>query len=276
LLVGGTLYVDELSLITERIERADLADLHAAASPTVKASLGLELKKIGGALVSIARNEPSILLNRAIGLGVERPATQTAVAEITAAYAAAGVARYFVHLHPEAEPADLKHWLLEAGLVKYRGWMKFRRNPVAPPVPKTELEIRLVGAEHGIDFGTIAAPCFDLSDKVIPLLACLVDRADWHVYMSFANGKPAGTGALLIREGVAWLNWGATHRDYRGKGRQSAVLAARIRHAIDAGCRILLTATGEAVEGDPQHSYKNIMRAGFEPAYLRENYVPAG
>ncbi len=267
--------MDEFSLIGERIERAEIADMHAAASPTVKASLGLKLKEIGGALVSIARHEPSILLNRTIGLGVERPATQTDVAEIVSAYAAAGTARYFVHLHPEAKPAELKGWLLQAGLVKYRGWMKFRRGPETPPISKTELEIRRVDAAHDVDFGTIAAPCFDLSDKVIPLLACLVGRADWHVYMSFANGQPAGTGALFIREGIAWLNWGATHRDYRGKGGQSAVLAARIQHAIDARCRILLTATGEAVEGDPQHSYKNITRAGFESAYLRENYVPA-
>ncbi len=267
--------MDDFSLIAERIERAEIADMHAAAPAAVKASLGLELEEIGGALVAIARHEPSILLNRTIGLGVERPASQSSVTQIVDAYAAAGIARYFVHLHPEAKPAELKHWLLQAGLVKYRGWMKFRRGPVAPPLAKTELEIERVGAKHGLDFGAIAAPCFDLSDKVIPLLACLPGRAGWQVYMSFDNGEPAGTGALFIREGVAWFNWGATHRDYRGKGGQSAVLAVRIRDAIDAGCHTLLTATGEAVEGDPQHSYKNIMRSGFEPAYLRENYVPA-
>ncbi len=152
--------------------------------------------------------------------------------------------------------------------------MKFRRDPLAPPLAKTELEIKRVDTAHGVDFGIIAAPCFDLTDKVIPLLASLVGRVDWHIYMSFAGGTPAGTGALFIRDGVAWLDWGATHRDHRGKGGQSAVLAARVRGAIDAGCRILLTATGEAVPGDPQHSYKNISRTGFEPAYLRENYVP--
>jgi hypothetical protein len=34
--------------------------------------------------------------------------------------------------------------------------------------------------------------------------------------------------------------------------------------------------TGEAVPGDDQHSYHNIERAGFEEAYLRENWIPAG
>jgi hypothetical protein len=32
--------------------------------------------------------------------------------------------------------------------------------------------------------------------------------------------------------------------------------------------------TGEAVPGDPQHSYGNIVKAGFAEAYLRENWVP--
>ena len=44
--------------------------------------------------------------------------------------------------------------------------------------------------------------------------------------------------------------------------------------AADMGCKNLYTMTGEAVPDDPQHSYSNILRAGFEEAYLRENWVP--
>ncbi len=92
--------------------------------------------------------------------------------------------------------------------------------------------------------------------------------------MSFADGEPAGTGALFVKDNVAWFDWGATHRDYRGRGGQGIVLCQRIRDAIDLGCQILVTATGEEVPGDPQHSYKNIVRTGFKPVYVRENYVP--
>ena len=34
------------------------------------------------------------------------------------------------------------------------------------------------------------------------------------------------------------------------------------------------TATGEEVPGDPQHSYANILRMGFEEGYIRENFAP--
>jgi penicillin amidase len=47
-----------------------------------------------------------------------------------------------------------------------------------------------------------------------------------------------------------------------------------VEDAVAAGCTRLLTATGEAVPGDPQHSYHNIEWAGFEPTYVRDNWVP--
>jgi hypothetical protein len=35
----------------------------------------------------------------------------------------------------------------------------------------------------------------------------------------------------------------------------------------------LYTETGERVVGRPSNSYRNIMRAGFRPAYVRPNFV---
>jgi len=55
----------------------------------------------------------------------------------------------------------------------------------------------------------------------------------------------------------------------------SLIAESTARAARDSGCRLLLTATGEEIPGDPQHSYRNILRYGFEPAYLRESYIPA-
>ena len=50
--------------------------------------------------------------------------------------------------------------------------------------------------------------------------------------------------------------------------------SARLRFALEAGCTTITTSTGEAVPGDPQHSYGNIVKSGFAEAYLRENWVP--
>lgn len=267
--------MDEISLLSESVERAALADLHAAAPEVTRRLLGLRLETIGTALVSLARYEPNLLLNRTIGLGVEAPDVRETVTAIASRYADNSGGRYFLHLRPDARPPKLRDWITQAGLVRYRSWVKFRRHPVAPPKSKYELWVRRIGTEQAMEFGRIAAGSFDLSEAAVPLLASLVDRPGWHLYMSFLGDTPTGTGALFIRDGVAWLDLGATLPAYRGRGGQSVVLRQRSRDLGRPGCQTLLTTTGEEVEGDPQHSYKNIVRAGFRPVYVHENFVPA-
>lgn len=258
----------------EWIERAALADLHAAAAEAQN-SLGLSQETIGDTFVSMATGDPSILLNRAIGLGVDQVATRRDVAGICARYDEAGVGRYFLHVHPEARPAELCEWLGDLGLVARRRWMKFARGREAAPKASTDLRIEEIGPKYGEAFGRIVAHGFDLTDSAVPVLAALIGRPGWHVFMSFAGDEPAGTGALFVDDGVGWLDWGATLPAFRRRGGQRAVLAARVRAALDLECHTILTETGESVEGDPQHSYHNILWAGFREAFLRDNYVLA-
>jgi GNAT superfamily N-acetyltransferase len=260
----------------EAIERAALADLHAAATPELVAGLGLRSLEIGTGLVSVAAGLPAsaIVINRAIGLGLGAAETEQSVGEMLAAYRSTGVARFFVQRHPEARPAELVDWLAEAGLEKARGWQKFHRGREAVPDVRTDLRVSEVGPEHGEAFGRIVCDAFDLGDAAVPWLARLPGRAGWHVLMSFDGEEPAGAGALFVQGGVAWTDFGATAPAFRRRGSQGAVLAARIQLAIDLGCRAIHTCTGEDVPGDPQHSYRNIKKLRFREEYIRENYAP--
>jgi hypothetical protein len=264
-------------IAAERVERAALADLHAAAPSDAARDLGLRLETIDGALVSIAERDPTILVNRTIGLGVEHAAIEKTVAEIVSRYSAAGLARYFVHLDPSAEPGQLSGWLESAGLTPYsRAWAKFVRDAdTSPQQPESDLEVRLAGSEHAEWFGRIASQGFGLGPSWHPVLAGLVDRPGWRVYLSFDAGEPAGCAAMRLNDGVAWLDWAATSPEFRRRGSQGVLLARRIADAVDLGVRLIATATGEAVPGDPQHSYRNILRAGFRLSHSRANWVPA-
>jgi len=82
----------------------------------------------------------------------------------------------------------------------------------------------------------------------------------------------ADLDALYTNGGTGWLGFAATLPAYRRRGAQTALLAARIRRAAELDCRTLFTETGEAVEGRPSNSYRNLLRAGFEPLYVRPNY----
>lgn len=262
------------NLISERLERAAAEDLYAAASVPLKQSLGLGLVEVSDALVSIATYEPSILLNRVMGLGLDDPAEPETVSRIQDVFRQAGVERYFLHLHPAAKPDGLRDWIEAAGLVKRRGWMKFSRGRDAPPEPQSDLRVERIGPEHGDAFGRIAAEGFEMSEQAVPLLAGLADRPNWQIYLSFDGDTPAGAGALYVEDGYGWLGWGATAPAFRKRGGQRAVLARRIRDALDLGCKMLFTETGEAVPDDPQHSYHNIEWAGFRADYIRENFAP--
>ena len=261
---------------SERAERAALADLARATSPALRRHLGLAVDSVDGALVATAASSPtSIVVNRALGLGVERPADPTTVREIVDRYRRAGVERYFVHLDPAAAPAELGEWLAREALEPARAWAKFVRPPEPPPAATSDLEIRLVDGRHAGDFGRIAAAAFGLEAPWAEALAGLAGLAEWRVYLSFDGGEPAGCGALRIHGGTAWFDWAATRPSHRRRGSQGAILARRIDDARELGCDLLVTATGVAVPGDPQHSYRNIERAGFRKSHVRANFAPA-
>lgn len=254
----------------ERLEGRMLLALHEETDDHTRERLGLELHEVDGAMVSIARNDPSIMLNRTLGLGLLHPITDNGIETIREQYRRAGIDRYFLHVHP----ADgLAARLASAGLRPHRRWMKFERGTDSPPAARTDLTVREIDAAHGEAFGRIAAPAFGLTAPAAALFTNLPGRPGFHLYMSFDGDTPVGTGLLLIEGADAWFDWGATDPSFRGS--QRALLARRVNDAIAAGCNRLLTCTGEEVPGDPQHSWHNIEWAGFRPTRLRENWIPA-
>jgi GNAT superfamily N-acetyltransferase len=267
--------MDELAVVSETVERAALTELHAAASGEVRRQLGLRLESVGPALVSIAANDPGVVINRAIGLGVERPATEQAVRDIESLFASAGVGRHYVHVCSGAQPSELREWLAGASLERGRGWARFGRGTEPPPEASSTLEVRRIGPEHATAWGKIVADGFGLGARSAVWLAGLVDRPAWRLYVGFDGDEPAGTAGMFVHEGIAWFDWAATRPEFRRRGCQGALLRRRVQDALEAGCSRMLTETGEAVEGDPQHSYRNILRASFELLDVRENWVPS-
>jgi GNAT superfamily N-acetyltransferase len=265
-----------MSYEIEEVERASLECVSAAAIGSLGADLGLRSQVVGQAFASLFTALPvtAIVLNRAIGLGLGVTETRESIDRIVDLYAEAGVARYFVHVHPDSRPEDIGVWLEGRGLEEARAWVKFRRGRTAPPEVRSDLEVRRAGPEDAEAFARIEADAFDLGPAAVPLMARLVGRPNLHVYMSFDGDRPAGAGVLFVKDGVGWLDWGATAPAFRGRGSQSALLRRRIVDALDLDCRMIGTTTGEEVPGEPQASYHNIVKMGFEPAYVRKNYAP--
>lgn len=259
---------------SELIEREALLSLHRHCPPETREALGLFLEEVDDALVAGASNDPSILLNRALGLGSRTPPSADAIARIDAIYRERGVKRYFLHVYPdtiEGGAATFEDTRLEPA----RGWMKFVRDDSPRPEGSTDLEVRRVGAEGAQDFGRIVAGAFGMTPAAGPLLAGLVADERWHLFVSYAGDEAAGAGSMLIDGDAAWFEWGATEPRFRRRGSQGAIMRARIDAAVAAGCKFMFTETGEASGDDPQHSYGNIQRYGFRESVLRQNWAPA-
>ena len=260
---------------TERAETRALQAWHAAFLDAGITGYEWRVEQVGDALCSVCASDPSILMNRVLDLGSSAPPTADQLGDIRRVYADAGVGRFFLHVVPERKGRDTDDLLNAAGYEKYRGWMKFQRGAGAVRESTTDLDVRHVGLEHGDAFAAIVVPAFDMAPASEPVVALLPGVANQTAFMSFDGDTPAGTGAVYIDGDVAALDWGATRPGFRRRGGQTAVLAERIRFAFEQGCETICTMTGEAVPGDPQHSYSNITKSGFAEAYLRENWIPA-
>lgn len=260
--------------ISEQTETRALQAWHAAFVDAGIDAYDWRLERIGDALCSVSSSDPSILINRVLDLGSGGPPSAAQLVEIRRLYEESGVERFFLHVVPERKVAETDHALTAAGYRKYRGWMKFVRGAGDVRKAATDLEIRPVGLEFGEAFAAIAAPAFDMLPRSEPVIALLPGVVGQRAFMSFAGDRPAGTGVVFVDGESAALDWGATHPDFRQRGGQTALLGERLRFALRQGCNMICTMTGEAVPGDPQHSYNNITKNGFEEAYLRENWVP--
>src|SRR5262249_26210930 len=122
-------------------------------------------------------------------------------------------------------------------------------------------------------FGRIVVEAFGLPESTVPWMAALPEHSRWLCLLAFRDGTAIAAGALYLHGDHAWLGIGATLPAYRGLGAQTPLLAHRLAEASARGAKVAATQTGERVPGEPGHSYRNILRAGFEEVSLRQNYT---
>lgn len=164
----------------------------------------------------------------------------------------------------------LEESLQALGYARGYAWMKFERNDAPAPAAATDLRV-----EETLDaaaFAVASAGGYGFAPEVAGALSAIVGAPGWRCFVAFAGDEPAACGALYADGDHGWLGIAATLPQFRRRGAQGALLAARIEAGRADGVRRFVTETGERVEGRPDQSYRNILRAGFREAYLRPNW----
>jgi GNAT superfamily N-acetyltransferase len=255
------------------MEIAAWDEFFQAASPAVVRRCGIRTRHLDGAFVQIASGLDILAYNRVVGVGLEQPATEDGIERITAAFAEAGVPRFFIQVSPAAAPDDLAERLLERGFVHYNSWVRLYRSLEAIPEPRADVDIRPLDAAHATDFGALVALAFGWPDALGTIAAQALGRPGWHHFAAFVDGTLAGTGVLFTGRDLAWITFGTTHPDYRNRGIQKALIIHRMEVARTRGCRTVIVETAEQKPDRASPSYLNMIKLGFEVGYVRPNYL---
>ncbi len=231
-----------------------------------------DVTALDGARLVLAPEAPgSPMLNRIVGLGVGAAASE---AQLDAALAALprGLS-FYVAVAPAAQPADLPLWLQARGLEPSWGWMRFHRDVAAIQAADTALRIAMVqGHADAAAFAHVVRESYGLPHAVEARVARAPDSG-WLCWVAYHGDEPAGAAGMYAAEGVGYLGLAGTVAEHRGLGAQSALLAARVRHAAKLGCDLLVTETGERTGDRPSNSYRNILRAGFEESEVTAHWL---
>jgi GNAT superfamily N-acetyltransferase len=250
-------------------------EVFAAAAALDGDPAGARWAEIGGGVAAALTSIDTGFFNRVVGLGVAQPATEGDVAAILDFYTAVDRTKSAVQVAPTAGPPQLVDWLLAAGYRRSaERTVTLWHELDALPESLSSLRIERIGGEHARDFARLHTTASGLPEVVAPLAQGIVGREGWTCYLGFDGEQPVTSAALFIDGTWAWLGFAATLPSHRGRGGQSATLAARLRHAKDAGVRWALTETSAETPAAPVNpSYRNMRRAGFHLGYERQVHV---
>jgi GNAT superfamily N-acetyltransferase len=265
-----------LSSLAEAVEQAAWRDAIAATPAALLNACGIHASEIGDAMVLASPHSESLMFNRTIGLGERKPATDETIDRIVERYRQLGARQFIVHAGAYALPMRLGRKLQQFGLQPYRrSWVKLIRPAVPVPKPDTDMTVRKAHLADASTVASIVGPAFDLTQGEAEIIAHLIGRPRWRVFLAELDGEAAGVGGMFIDGNMAHLAFAATRPQLRGRGAQRAVLHARIAAAIAAGCDFIATETGFPLTADePSPSYHNMLWANFRPLSIRDNYAP--
>jgi len=269
------LSVRDKACISDAAEARAFRALWDAAPPALAAQLGLRIVDVADATLLVAPGLPTPMFNRALGLGLQQPATPDQVEAIAAVYRAAGVTNWWLHWNPHARPEGFGAALEARGFraPQRRRWAKMWRSPVDPPQVETTLRIEPAQGEAALQVARIATAAFEMPPFMADWLARLtVDP--WRMYAIRDGSAVVGGGCLHLDAEAGWLGVAAVAPSFRGRGGQAALMARRIADTGRTGAKHVVTETGEPTSaGEANPSLANMKRCGFEAVASRLNYA---
>lgn len=254
-----------LAVRLERIAANDLVRFGSIAASLYPESGAAAVRIAGGAALWMGEDSP---MNVACGLGMDSEVTPGDLDSLEAFFGIHG-SSCGIAVCPHAH-ASLGAALSGRGY-SITGFENVLVLPLADfdgaPAPGG-IHVTEIGAESMRSWERTVACGFSGSGVISPaeerLAHVIANDPQARYFMATIDDVPAGTGELVITDGVGWLSADATLPEYRGRGVQTAIQLARLKAAASAGCELAVT---ESLPGSA--SMRNMERRGFRVAYTR-------
>jgi GNAT superfamily N-acetyltransferase len=276
-----------ISISTAEIELSEaqsLADFLTAASPQAQAALGTDVVRLGGGLALAMRNDLSGFWSKIVGLGFSEPVSVSLMEHVAGFYRDRGVSTALVPLAPEVVPADWADICEKLNISESGSWMKLVGDigPITEAVAERGgaaaylgegLRVGPVPADRARDWAAAMWEVFGFPvEHQIEMPEGSVARPEWQAFAVFERDEIVAVAALHLSGRIGHLFGGGTLPHARGRGAQSALIAARALAAREAGCGWLVAETGAERPGEHNPSLHNLLRAGLSVRYERRNW----
>lgn len=217
--------------------------------------LELRIARFGEAFAPAALAAPELdFVNRITGLrarDVER------IDEILSFYGGLGLRPWL-----EATPG------VELGIPAGATLLGFQTVLYGTASTGTEPALRVRETDDSVPTARLLLDAFgvpsEIAERHAPALAEATARTAGRMYVVELDGRSVAAAILTSRDAIGYLAMAGTLPDFRGRGCQSALIAARVSAAADVGCE-LIVATAEFASA----SQRNIERAGLSVAYTK-------
>lgn len=263
--------------VVERLERNEaclIDETAAAAAARLGGNAVVRFDLAGGVAVHAGALAP---FNKLAGLGFAGTPEEVELARVEALFAARATPLR-VELASHADPAVAALLARRGyGLVGFEDVLARDLRELPLPATPAHVDVRPSPAAEQAAWTAVLVDGFAApdargvsSDESFPrdvLEAALGDMGDsprFERFLARLDGAPAGAAGLRLCDGVATLCGAATLRERRGRGEQTALLAARLARAAQAGCDLAVVTTQPG--STSQH---NVLRKGFRIAYTR-------
>jgi len=264
----------EKSRMAELNEAATVESLVGLADDAMRSELGIDCRRVGGGLLVRMRAAPFIpYFTRAFALGVTEPMTNAVLDEVTDGLKEAGGDVLVVQVAPPQETDATVELLTSGGWERGGTWAKMMRPAGPAPSVDTTLRIDKVGPDRAADFGRVLIEGMEMPPIMTTWAGLQVDAPQYSGFGAFDGDDLVGVGVLHVHEGAAQLAGAATLPEFRGRGVQLALMAARINAAHEQGAQWVTAETGSETPEHPNPSLHNMYRAGLTLLYHRRNWL---